>query len=74
MGLDLRKKRRDGMMLSKSFETQEVTGTGRRVERLFRLLDGNSRKCLPDEWKGMQRPGKIENVQEKIHARARKVL
>ena len=37
------------------------------------LVDGNNRKCLPDGRKGMQSPGKIENV-KKIHAIARKVL
>ena len=29
---------------------------------------------LPDEKIGMQRPGEIEDVKKKIHARARKVL
>ena len=36
-------------------------------------MHGNNR-CLPDGTKGMQRPGKIENVKKKIHARARNVL
>ena len=35
---------------------------------------GNNRRCLPDGKKGMRRPGKVENVKKKIHARARKVL
>ena len=37
-------------------------------------MHGNNRRCLPDGTKGMQRPGKIENVKKKIHARARNVL
>ena len=46
----------------------------RRVERLSHLVDGNNRRCLPDQRKGMRRPGKSEDVKKKIHARARKVL
>ena len=36
-------------------------------------MDGKDRTCLPYQRKGMQRPGKIENVWKKIHARARKL-
>ena len=58
MELDSRKKsRRDRMMRSKSFETQEMRdslGESRRVERLSHLMDGNSKRCLPDGRKGMQ--------------------
>ena len=75
MELDSRKKsRRHRMMYSKSYEMQVVRdrpGGSRRVERLSHLVDRNNR-CLPDERKGMQRPGKIEDV--KIHARVRKML
>ena len=46
----------------------------RRVERLSHLMCGNNRRCLPDGRKGMQSPEKIEDVKEKIHARARKML
>ena len=42
------------------------------MERLPHFMGGNNR-CLPDGRKGMQRPGKIENV-KKIHASARKML
>ena len=38
------------------------------------LMDENNVRRLPDGRKGMQRPGDIETVYEKIHARARKVL
>ena len=41
---------------------------------LSHLMDGNNRRCLPDERKEIQRPGKIENVKKKIHSRARKVV
>ena len=37
-------------------------------------MNGNNKRCLPDGRKGMQSPGKIENIKEKIHARARKML
>ena len=38
-------------------------------------MDGNNRRCLPDERKGMQSLGEIEeNVRKKIHARVRKML
>ena len=57
MELDSRKKRRrDRMMRSNSFDTQEVRdrpkGT-RRVERFSHLMYGNNRRCLPDGRKGM---------------------
>ena len=79
MKLDSRKKRRrDRMMRSKSFDTQEVREDrpeqSRRVERLSHLVYGNNGRCLPDGRKGMQSPGEIEDVKKKIHARARKVL
>ena len=41
----------------------------RRIERLFRFMVGNNRRCLLDGRKGMQRLGKIKNVLEKIHGR-----
>ena len=37
-------------------------------------MDGNNRSILPNERKGMQRQGKVEDVKNKIPARARKVL
>ena len=71
MELDFRKKsRQNNMIRSKSFEQEG----SRIVERLSHLMDGNNGRCLPDGRKEMQRPGKIENVKKKIHARARKVL
>ena len=77
MELDFRKKsRRDKIMHSKSLdaadERDRSQGIGR-IKRLSHLMDVTNR-CLPDGRKGMQRPGKIENVLEKIHARARKIL
>ena len=78
MELDSRKKsRRDRIMRSNSFDTQEVREIGRKkagVERLSHFVDGNNGRCLPDGRKGMQRPVEIEDVKKKIHARARKVL
>ena len=79
MELDSRKKsRHDRMMCSNSFDTQEVRERGpeesRRVERYSHLVDGNNGRCLPDGRKGMRRPGEIEDVKKKIHARARKML
>ena len=78
MELDSRKKsRRDRIMRSKSFKTQEVRDRperSRRVEKLFHLMDGNNRRCLPDGRKGMRRPGEIEDVKKKIHVIARKVI
>ena len=38
------------------------------------LMDGNKTGRLPDRRKEMQRPGKIENVKNKIHAGTRKSL
>ena len=74
MELHFRKSRQDRMMCSKSFETQEIRPErSRRVERFSHLVDGNNR-CFPDGRKEMRRPGKIENVKKKIHARAKKVL
>ena len=64
-------------MRSKSFETQEVRDSlqeSRKVDRLSHLIDGNNGRCLPDGQKGMQIPGKIENVEKKIYLGARKVL
>ena len=66
MELDSRKKSRRG-------ERDRPEGS-KRVERLSHLVDGNNRRCFPDGRKGMQRPGKVEDVKKKIHARARKVL
>ena len=75
MELDFRKKsRRDKMMHSKSFDTQEVREIGRKeagesrgfpilwiriIEEVFQM------EC--------ERPGEIEDV-KKIHAKARKIL
>ena len=74
-----KKSRRDKMTRSKRFDTQEVRNRdrpegSRRVERLSHFVAGNNRRCLPDGRKEMQRPGKIENVKKKIHARAKKML
>ena len=78
MELDSRKKsRRDRMMRSKSFETQEVREIGRkkaRKSRGFPILWMGIMKDIFQMEKRMQRPGKIENVKKKIHARARKEL
>ena len=78
MELDSSKKnRRNRMMRSNSFDTQKVRDRrkgSRTVERLSHLVDGNNRRCLPDGRKGMRRPGEIEDVKKKIHARARKML
>ena len=79
MELHSRKKsRRNRLMRSESFETQEVIEIrpeeSRWVERLSHYMDENKRRCLLDGRKGMQTLGKIENVKKKIHARARKVL
>ena len=78
MELDSRKKsRRDRMMRSKSFETQEMRDKpegSSRVERFSHLVDENNGRCLPDGRKEMQNPGEIKNVKKKIHARVRKML
>ena len=61
MELDSRKKsRRDGMMRSKSFETQ-VREIGRKEAKKCR---GLIEVAFQMETKGMQRPGEIENVKE----------
>ena len=72
MDLDFRKKsKRDRIIRSKSFETQEVREIGRKeVERLFHLMDWNNRKCLSDGSKEMRRPRKIKMCGKK----SRKVL
>ena len=66
------------MMRSKSFDIaggkRDRPEGSRRVERFSHFMDGNNRKCLPDGRKGMRRPGEIEDVKKKIHARARKML
>ena len=78
MELDSRKKRRrDRMMRSKRFDTQEVREIGRKEageSRGFPILCMGIIEDLPDGRKGMRRPGEIEDVKKKIHARARKVL
>ena len=51
-----KKKRRDSMMRSNSFDTQEVRDRpegSRRVERFSHLMYGNNRRCLPDGMKRM---------------------
>ena len=54
MKLDSGKKNRcDRMMCLKSFETQEVRERdrpegSRRVKRLFHVIDGKNKRCLPD--------------------------
>ena len=77
MEIDSRKKsRRDRMMLSKSFETQEVRDRpegNRTVNKLSHFVDGNNGRCLPDGRKEMQSLREIKDV-KKIHARARKML
>ena len=67
MELDSRKKsRRERMMHSKRFETQEVREIGRKEAGESRgrkyFSYGNNRVCLPGGRKGMQRARKIENV------------
>ena len=79
MESDSRKKsKRDRMMGSNSFDTQETKEIGRKEAGESRgfpnLVDGNNGRCLPDGTKGMQSPEEIEDVKKKIHARARKVL
>ena len=65
-------------MRSKRFRTQEVREIGRKEAGgsigFPNVWNANNRKCLPDGRKGMQSPGKIEDVKKKIHARARKML
>ena len=78
MKLDSRKSRRDRMMHSNSFDMQEVREIDQKVagelRSFFHFVDGNIGRCLPHGRKGMQSPGKIEDVKKKIHARARKIL
>ena len=69
MELDSRKKsRRDRMMRSNSFDTQEVREIGRKEAGESRgfshLVDGNNGRCLPDGRKRMRRPGEIEDVKK----------
>ena len=68
MELDSKKKRRrDRMMRSNSFDTQEVREIGWKeagVERLSHPVDGNNRRCLPDGRKGMRTQGEIEDVKK----------
>ena len=79
MELDSRKKsRRNSMMRSNSFDTQEVKEIGRKEagesRGISNLVDGNDRRCLPDGRKGMRSAGEIKEVKKKIHAKARKML
>ena len=69
MELDPRKKsKRDGIICSNIFETQEVREIGRKGAGEFRgfsilyVMDENNRRCLPGGRKEMQIPEKIENV------------
>ena len=70
MELDSRKKRRrDRMMRSNSFDMQEVREIGRKEageSRGFPIIRGygNNRRCLPDGRKGMRRPREIEDVKK----------
>ena len=52
MELGSRKKtKRNKIIRSKSFETQEMRDRSegsRRVEKLSNLMDGNNRRCFPD--------------------------
>ena len=77
MKLDSSKKsRRDRMIHSKSFETQKIGEIGRKEARELKDFPMLWIRMIEDvfQMEGMQRPGKIENILEKIHARARKVL
>ena len=75
MELDSRKKsRRDRMMRSNSFDTQEMREIGRKEageSRGFPILWMGIKE---DGRKRMRSPGEIEDVQKEIHARARKML
>ena len=69
MGLDSRKKsRRDRMMRSNSFDTQEMREIGRKEAGESRgfshLMYRNNGRCLPDGRKRMRRPGEIEDVKK----------
>ena len=72
MELDSRKKsRRDSMMRSKSFDTQEVREIGQKEageSRGFPIV------CMGIIGEVFQMEGKIEDGKKKIHARARKML
>ncbi len=80
MELDSRKKRRrDRMMRSNSFDMQEVREIGLKEAGESRGFPILCMRIMKDavfqmERKGMRRPGKIEDVKKKIHARARKML
>ena len=77
MELDSRKKsRRDRLMRSISFDTQEVREICRKEAGESRGSPILCMGIMEDvfQMEGMQRPGKIEDVKKKIHARARKVL
>ena len=66
-----KKRRRDSMMRSNSFETQEVREIDRKEageSRGFPIL------CMGIIEDVFQMEGKIEDVKKNIHARARKVL
>ena len=72
MELDSRKKsRRDRMMRSNSFDTQEVREIGRKEAGESR---GYPILCMGIIEDVFQMEGKVEDVKKKIHARARKVL
>ena len=55
-------------------EVRDRPEGSRRVERFSYFVDGNKGRCLLDGRKGMQSPGKIQDVKKKIHAGARKML
>ena len=79
MKLDSRKKsRRDSMMHSKSFDTQEVRETGQKEAGEYRgfpiLWMGIIEDVFQIEGKECKVQEKIEDVKKKIHARARKML
>ena len=77
MELDSRKKsRRDRMMRSKSFDTQEVREIGRKEAGASRGFPILCMGIIEDvfQMKGIRRPEKIQDVKKKIRARARKVL
>ena len=78
MKLDSTKKsRQNRMMRSNSFDTQEVREIGWKEageSRGIPILCMGMMEDVPDGRKGMRRPGKIEDVKKKIHARARKVF
>ena len=79
MELDSRKKsKRDRMMRSNSFDTQEVREIGRNEAGESRGFPKLCMEIMEDVFqigrKGMRRLGEVEDVKKKIHARARKVL